>query len=85
MQVGAHACTQCQAHITDPAWDPTLLLDHVAATGIQLNFISNSYYDFGPGENGTLDTFDAEMLELIEHALALGLTNVQFGIDEVKI
>ncbi len=46
--------------------------------------MSNSYYDFGPGENGTLDTFDAEMLELIARAQALGLTGVQFGIDEVK-
>lgn len=47
--------------------------------------MTNSYYDLAPGENGTLETFDLEMMKLIDATRSLGLASLKFGIDEGRI
>ncbi len=93
LTVGAHSMT-----VTEGLWDELEFIDHVAGVGpngtnfktgkkgTQIDYLTASYYDFKPGEkmnNGKslVDTIDA----MRNRAVANGLTNLKYGIDEGRI
>lgn len=88
VDVGAHACVQCGTK----AWDPLLLLHHVAAGTSKcsgrrphLNFTANSFYEHGPGDPGDLSMFETQGLAVLNMAKQLGLDTSRFGIDEGRL
>ncbi len=86
LTIGAHACTQCGS------WNPLDFVDHVASgtnyytgrTGTQINFLNDSYYDGSPS-NAALGGLNDAVNSLRNRALADGLTQLTFGIDEGRL
>ncbi|MFD0712670.1 discoidin domain-containing protein [Paenibacillus sp. GCM10027626] len=93
LTVGAHSMT-----VTEGLWDELEFIDHVAGVGpngtnfktgkkgTQIDFLTASFYDFKPGEKmnkgkSLIDTIGA----LRGRAVANGLTNLKYGIDEGRI
>jgi len=93
LTVGAHSMT-----VTEGLWDELAFIDHVAGKGehgtnyktgqkgTQIDFLTASFYDLKPGitmPNGKnlIDTIGV----LRNRAVANGLTNLKYGIDEGRI
>lgn len=88
LTVGAHACTQCTN-----GWDPLELVAHVqtgtsACTGqrgVQLDYLSESFYEVAPNNPGDLSGF-ASNVGLVRQTLdAAGLSAIEVGIDEGRL
>lgn len=87
--VGAHSMT-----CTQGLWDEEDFIEHCATgtnyktgeAGTQINFLAASFYDQVPGSpvGGNLTLTNTINL-LKEKALACGLTDLEFGIDEGRI
>lgn len=93
LTVGAHSMT-----VTEGLWDELAFIDHVAGvgpygtnyksggSGTQIDFLTASFYDLKPGipmpgGKSLIDTIAA----LRNRAVANGLTNLKYGIDEGRI
>lgn len=93
LTVGAHSMT-----VTEGLWDELEFIDHVAGVGpsgvnyktgkrgTQIDFLTASFYDFKPGVKmgggkSLIDTIGT----LRNRAVANGLTNLKYGIDEGRI
>lgn len=93
LTVGAHSMT-----VTEGLWDELAFIDHVAGVGpngtnyktglpgTQIDFLTASFYDLKPGvrmPNGKsfVDTIET----LRKRAVANGLGNLKYGIDEGRI
>jgi hypothetical protein len=87
--VGAHSMT-CNPGL----WDEQEFIDHVAKgtnyrtgkSGTQIDFLSASYYDLQPGIPVAENLDLANTINLLRNrAIANGLTNLKYGIDEGRI
>ncbi len=88
--VGAHSMT-CSPGL----WDECEFIDHVSKginyktgkIGTQINFLTASYYETQPGEIlGKHNLSLEKTIGLLQkRALANGLTNLKFGVDEGRI
>lgn len=87
--VGAHSMT-----VTEGLWDELDFIDHVSkglnfktgTVGTQINFLSASYYDLSPGEAIAHSlTLRNTIGKLRDRAIADGLKDLKYGIDEGRI
>ncbi|MCU6708805.1 discoidin domain-containing protein [Paenibacillus sp. J5C_2022] len=93
LTVGAHSMT-----VTEGLWDELSFIDHVAGvgpygtnyktggSGTQIDFLTASFYDLKPGITmpGGKSLIDT-IATLRNRAVANGLTNLKYGIDEGRI
>ena len=92
VDVGVHACTQCDINDPKRHWDALLFLEHAAhgasaCTGgrVHLNWTGNSFYEDAPGAPGDLSWWAPQALPVLQRAAALGLPTARFGIDEGRL
>lgn len=87
--VGAHSMT-----VTEGLWDERKFIDHVASgynyaenanTGVQLDYLSASFYDTKPGTYTSGKTLGECFSFLREYAESKGLYNLDYGVDEGRI
>ena len=78
--VGAHSMT-----VTEGLWDERRFIDHVAETGVQLDYLSVSFYDTKPGTYTSGKTLPECFSYLREYAESKGLYNLDYGVDEGRI
>ena len=78
--VGAHSMT-----VTEGLWDERRFIDHVAETGVQLDYLSVSFYDTKPGTYTSGKTLSECFAFLREYAESKGLYNLDYGVDEGRI
>jgi hypothetical protein len=87
--VGAHAMV-CHPGL----WDELDFIDHVAKgtnyktgkKGTQIDFLAASFYDNKPGEAHPANLLLSKTIEILQNkAIANGLTDLKFGIDEGRI
>lgn len=89
LTIGAHAMA-----VSPGLWSQLEFIDHVAqgknyktgAIGTQIDFLTGSYYDQKPGVPAPASKSLEYTVNLLRsRALADGLTNLKFGIDEGRI
>ncbi|MFD3308627.1 hypothetical protein [Streptomyces sp. NPDC058656] len=89
VNIGAHSMFGMAT--PESVFDPHLFVDHVAkgrnyatgGIGAPIKFLSMSYYDSTPGVAPPLPfTFENDLTEIRDRAIANGLTGLKYGIDE---
>ncbi len=78
--IGAHSMT-----VTEGLWDERRFIDHVADTGVQLDYLSVSFYDSKPGTYTSGKTLSECFSYLREYAESKGLYNLDYGVDEGRV
>ena len=87
--VGAHGMV-----CSNGLWDELEFIDHVATgtnyktgkTGTQIDFLAASFYDYKPGVLKSSNLSLTNTIESLRNkAVAKGLTNLKYGIDEGRI
>lgn len=78
--VGAHSMT-----VTEGLWDERRFIDHIASTGVQLDYLSVSFYDTKPGTYTSGKTLGECFAFLRDYAESKGLYNLDYGVDEGRI
>ncbi|MGI2298032.1 S-layer homology domain-containing protein [Paenibacillus sp. GXUN7292] len=87
LKVGAHSMT-----VLNGLWDEREFIDHVASgvnyktgqIGTQIDYLSASFYDNVPGGYSSR-TITQTINTLRDRAIANGLTDLEYGIDEGRI
>ncbi len=78
--IGAHSMT-----VTEGLWDERRFIDHVADTGVQLDYLSVSFYDTKPGTYTSGKTLGECFSYLRDYAESKGLYNLDYGVDEGRV